>query len=51
MANSGKEAVRLCERIVRQAFGDVVCVSYLFYRSEQELTTSEWLRPYSTEVD
>jgi hypothetical protein len=28
MANSGKEAVRLCERIVRQAFGDVVCVSF-----------------------
>lgn len=27
MAHSGKEAVRLCEHIIRQAFGDVVCVS------------------------
>jgi hypothetical protein len=27
MSHSGKEAVRLCERIVRQAFGDVICVS------------------------
>lgn len=27
MSHSGKEAVRLCERIVRQAFGEVVCVS------------------------
>lgn len=25
---NGKEAVRLCEHVVRQAFGDVVGVSY-----------------------
>jgi hypothetical protein len=37
MANSGKEAVRLCERIVRQAFGDVVCVSFHFRSLEIQL--------------
>lgn len=26
--SNSKEAVRLCEHIVRGAFGDVVCVSY-----------------------
>jgi len=27
MRGTGKDAVRLCEHIVRQAFGPVVCVS------------------------
>lgn len=29
MSGNLKEAVRLCEHIIRQAFGDVVCVSQL----------------------
>jgi len=31
MSGSGKEAVRLCEHIVRQAFGDVPCVSIIHF--------------------
>ena len=33
MSAHGKEAVRLCEHIVRQAFGDVVCVGSRFVLS------------------
>ena len=27
MSETGKEAVRLCEHVIRQAFGSAVCVS------------------------
>ncbi|WWC63066.1 uncharacterized protein I303_105665 [Kwoniella dejecticola CBS 10117] len=41
MRNNGKEAVRLCEHIVRQAFGDVICrvASTLLNRGRLPLST------------